>query len=121
MQESSSSYSPESCPSSFSILDDGKHLVAWFYRRLPHERLTLPAATVHDRERRRGRLGMFAIALALVSCNNDKIEVYRIPKEGLKVSMQSRSEGLVPPPGNPAQWTKPDDWKEQPLTEMRLG
>jgi hypothetical protein len=64
---------------------------------------------------------MFAIALALVSCNNDKIEVYRIPKEGIKVSMQSGSEGLVPPPGNPAQWTKPDGWKEQPLSEMRLG
>jgi hypothetical protein len=64
---------------------------------------------------------MFALALALVSCNNDKIEVYRIPKEGIKVSMQSGSEGLVPPPGNPAQWTKPDGWKAQPLSEMRLG
>jgi hypothetical protein len=64
---------------------------------------------------------MFAIALALVSCNNDKIEVYRIPKEGIKVSMQSGSGGLAPPPGNPAQWTKPDGWREQPLSEMRLG
>jgi hypothetical protein len=64
---------------------------------------------------------MLAIALALVSCHNDKIEVYRIPKEGIKVSMQSGSEGLVPPPANSAQWTKPDDWKEQPLSEMRLG
>src|ERR1700720_2452606 len=33
MQESSSSYSPKSCSSSFSVLEDGKHLVARFYRR----------------------------------------------------------------------------------------
>jgi hypothetical protein len=63
-----------------------------------------------------------AITFSLVSCNNDKIEVYNIPKEGITVAMQSGSEGLVPPPaGNPAQWTKPDGWDEQPLSEMRLG
>src|ERR1700731_1053301 len=120
MQESSSSYSPQSCSSPFSVLEDGKHLVAWFYRRLLHQCMTFPAASVHDRERL-GQLGMLAIALALVSCNNDKIEVYRIPKEAIKVSMQRGSEELVPPPGNPAQWTRPDGWKEQPLSEMRLG
>ena len=64
---------------------------------------------------------LFAVAMALVSCNNDKIEVYKIPKEGINVAMQSGSAGLVPPPGNPAQWTKPDGWNEQPLSEMRLG
>jgi hypothetical protein len=64
---------------------------------------------------------MLALALALVSCNNDKIEVYRIPKEGIKVAMESGPEGLAPARGNPAQWTKPDGWKEQPLSEMRLG
>jgi hypothetical protein len=63
----------------------------------------------------------FAMAMALVSCNNDKIEVYKIPKEGITVAMQSASGGLVPPPGNPAQWTKPEGWSEQPLSEMRLG
>ena len=62
------------------------------------------------------------IAFALVSCNNDRIEVYNIPKEGTTVAMQSGSEGLAPPPpGNPAQWTKPEGWNEQPLSEMRLG
>ena len=62
------------------------------------------------------------LALSLVSCNNDKIEVYKIPKEGINVAMQSGSAGLVPPPlGNPAQWTKPEGWSEQPLSEMRLG
>ena len=62
-----------------------------------------------------------AMALAMVSCNNDKIEVYKIPKDGINVAIQSESEGLAPPPGNPAQWTKPDGWSEQPLSEMRLG
>ena len=37
------------------------------------------------------------LAALLVSCNNDKIEVYRIPKEGINVAMQSGSAGLVPP------------------------
>src|ERR1700722_15454915 len=64
---------------------------------------------------------LFAVALALVSCGNDKVEVYKIPKEGIDVAMQSGSAGLVPPPGSPAQWTKPESWKEQPLSEMRLG
>jgi len=64
----------------------------------------------------------FAAALALVSCNNDKIEVYRIPKEGVTVAMQNGSAGLPPAPaGNPAKWVKPDGWSEQPLSEMRLG
>jgi hypothetical protein len=64
---------------------------------------------------------LLAMALSLVSCNNDKIEVYKIPKEGINVAMQSGSAGLAPPPGNPAQWSKPESWKEQPLSEMRLG
>jgi hypothetical protein len=64
----------------------------------------------------------FAAALALVSCNNNKIEVYRIPKEGVTVAMQSGSAGLQPPPpSTPAKWVKPEGWNEQPLSEMRLG
>lgn len=64
----------------------------------------------------------FVAALALVSCNNDKIEVYLIPKEGVTVAMQSGSAGLQPPPpSNPAKWVKPEGWNEQPLSEMRLG
>jgi hypothetical protein len=62
-----------------------------------------------------------AMTFSLVSCNNDKIEVYNIPKEGITVAMQSGSEGLAPSAGNPAQWTKPEGWNEQPLSEMRLG
>jgi hypothetical protein len=62
-----------------------------------------------------------ASALWLASCRNDKVEVYKIPKEEITVAMQNGSAGLVPPPGNPAQWTKPDGWSEQSLSEMRLG
>jgi hypothetical protein len=65
---------------------------------------------------------LLAAALALVSCNNDKIEVYRVPKEGVTVAMQSGSAGLAPAPAdNPPKWIKPEGWTEQPLSEMRLG
>ena len=64
----------------------------------------------------------FVIPSVLVSCDNDKVEVYKIPKEGINVAMQSGPAGLVrPPPGSPAQWAKPENWREQPLSEMRLG
>jgi hypothetical protein len=63
-----------------------------------------------------------AVGLSLGSCNNDKIEVYRIPKEEIKVAMQNGTGSLPPPPAdNPVQWTKPDGWNAQPLSEMRLG
>jgi hypothetical protein len=62
------------------------------------------------------------LALGLASCNNDKISVYRIPKENNQVSLQTGSGNLAPPPpANPASWTKPDGWTEKALSEMRLG
>ena len=64
---------------------------------------------------------MVFLLTALASCNNNRIEVYKIPKEGINVAMQSESAALAPSPGNPARWTKPDGWSEQPLSEMRLG
>lgn len=64
---------------------------------------------------------LLGLAMAVVSCNNDKVEVYLIPKEAINVAMQSGSAGLAPLPGAPAQWTRPDGWTEQPLSEMRLG
>jgi hypothetical protein len=88
-----------------------------------------PPAAMHSDHQGRGgrkqfwdRRGILVIAaLALASCNDSKIEVYTIPKEGTSVAMQSGSDLLEPPPGNPAHWTKPDGWNEQPLSEMRLG
>jgi hypothetical protein len=68
-----------------------------------------------------GPLLGLAMAMAMVSCNNDKVEVYLIPKEAVNVAMQSGSAGLAPLPGTPAQWTRPNGWSEQPLSEMRLG
>jgi hypothetical protein len=67
-------------------------------------------------------LGSIA-SFALCSCNNDKIEVYRIPKEGINVAIQSGtgSQALAPPSDNPAKWTQPDGWSPQPLSEMRLA
>jgi hypothetical protein len=60
--------------------------------------------------------------LVLTSCNQSKIEVYRIPKENLQVAMESSSSAIVPPPpSSPVTWTKPEGWEEQPLSEMRQG
>jgi hypothetical protein len=62
------------------------------------------------------------IALALSACDNENISVYRIPKENNQVSLQTGSGNLAPPPpSNPASWTKPDDWTDKALSEMRLG
>jgi len=60
------------------------------------------------------------IPIFLASCNNDKIAVYRIPKENVTVAMES-GELAAPGPEHSAQWVKPDGWSEQPVSEMRLG
>jgi hypothetical protein len=62
-------------------------------------------------------------SIVLCSCDNGKIEVYKIPKEGINVAMQNGSESLTPlsPAANPAKWTAPDGWRPQPLSEMRVG
>jgi hypothetical protein len=87
-----------------------------------------PAGWRPSTSKKRNRVGwvrlvgpLLGLAMAMVSCNNDKVEVYLIPKEAINVAMQSGSAGLPPPPGAPAQWTRPDGWSEQPLSEMRLG
>jgi hypothetical protein len=113
-----------SSSSSSSISSGRRRQRAWFYRPALYQCDALPAATLkyRGRGRLRPRLGCALLALALVSCNNDKIEVYRIPKEGVTVAMQDGSAGLPPAPaGNPAKWVKPEGWIEQPLSEMRLG
>jgi hypothetical protein len=62
-------------------------------------------------------------SLALCSCYNDKIEVYRIPKEGTKVAMESGTGSLASAPSGetPAKWAQPDGWSPQPLAEMRVA
>jgi hypothetical protein len=65
---------------------------------------------------------LILFGLALNACNNEKISVYRIPKENNQVSLRTGSGNLAPsPPSNPASWSKPDGWTEKPLSEMRLG
>ena len=115
--------SSSSNSSSFSS-SGRRHVAARFYRRAFYQCKARLAATLKVRRRRgRERFGCaLVVALALVSCNNDKIEVYRIPKEGVSVAMQNGSAGLPPAPvGNPVKWVKPEGWSEEPLSEMRLG
>jgi hypothetical protein len=109
---------------SSSSIFEGWRCPAGRFCRLHFCHSTAPSPTIKGRERPRWQHYQpvwLAMALALVSCNNDKIEVYKIPKEGIDVAMQRGSAGLAPPPGSPAQWKKPDGWSEQPLSEMRLG
>jgi hypothetical protein len=69
-----------------------------------------------------GRSLLVWLLLFLISCNNDRIEVYRIPKESQNVAMERGSGSLVPPAAqHTAKWLKPDEWSEQSATEMRLG
>jgi hypothetical protein len=86
-----------------------------------------------DRLRRSGALhpeGAATVALGVVlallaallfsGCNQAKIAVYRIPKE--TVALESSNRSLAPaPPTTLPKWTVPADWKEQPLSEMRLA
>ena len=66
------------------------------------------------------RATLVCVPLLLTSCNNDRIEVYRIPKESQNVAMERGS--LVPGlPERPARWVKPVDWSEQPVSEMRVA
>jgi hypothetical protein len=64
-----------------------------------------------------------AAVLALCSCNNDKVVVYTIPKEGVNVAMLGGTGtlGAPPRPAEPVHWTKPDSWNSRPLSEMRMG
>jgi hypothetical protein len=64
-------------------------------------------------------LALFA-ALLLSGCNQAKIAVYRVPKE--IVALEAGNGSLAPaPPATLPKWTVPADWKEKPLSEMRLA
>ena len=102
-----------------------RRLAQRFYRSASPKALLMEGFAAPESVGKRPGLWMLltvGMVTLLASCKNDKIEVYRIPKEGISVAMQSGSAGLVPPaPSTPAQWTKPEGWSEQPLSEMRLG
>src|SRR5437870_12743266 len=62
----------------------------------------------------------FSAAFFWSSCNQSKITVYRIPKES--VALETGSGSLAPaPPAALPKWNVPSEWKEQPLSEMRLA
>jgi hypothetical protein len=71
-----------------------------------------------------GRLARAALILTLVlaaSCQRRTIQVYEIPKPP-----NGQTELMAAGPGAPAgaaavKWTKPANWQEQPLSEMRQG
>lgn len=46
--------------------------------------------------------------------------MYRIPKESVAIEASTGSLAPAPPSALP-KWTVPSEWKEQPLTEMRLA
>jgi hypothetical protein len=63
---------------------------------------------------------LLSAAFFCSSCDQSKITVYRIPKES--VAMETSTGSLAPaPPSILPKWTVPSDWKEQPLSEMRLA
>ena len=73
-----------------------------------------------DKSPRSRLLLCLSAALFCSSCNQSNIAVYRIPKES--VAIETGSGSLAPaPPSMLPKWTVPPDWKEQPLSEMRLA
>ena len=73
-----------------------------------------------DRSRRWRWPFCFLLALSFTACDQSNIAVYRIPKES--VNMEATNGSLAPaPPSALPKWIVPSDWKEQPLTEMRLA
>jgi hypothetical protein len=71
--------------------------------------------------RRSRSISLVFLSLFFAACNNEKISVYRIPKENNQVSLQTSGNLAPPPPSNPASWSKPSGWTEKALSEMRLG
>jgi hypothetical protein len=75
---------------------------------------------VFDKSPRSRLLICLSAALFCSSCNQSNITVYRIPKE--LVAIETGAGSLAPaPPSILPKWTVPSDWKEQPLSEMRLA
>ena len=80
----------------------------------------MTAKTIRVAQLRPGHAILLCVFILLTSCDNEKIEVYRIPKENLNVAME-RGNLDPPTPDHSTQWVKPDGWSEQPASEMRLG
>jgi hypothetical protein len=77
---------------------------------------------------RRARARLLPVSLALItlipatSCQRRTIQVYDIPKPASEQT-ELTTGGLVPPApaAGAVSWTKPPNWQEQPLSEMRQG
>ena len=70
---------------------------------------------------RRSKSVLFlCLGLLFSSCDQAKIAVYRIPKESVAIETSTGSLAPAPPSALP-KWNVPSDWKEQPLSEMRVA
>ena len=83
--------------------------------------VTIWELTQHARARLL-RAALVALTLIpLASCERRTIQVYDVPKP-VSSAADLMAAGLVPPaPAAAVKWTKPADWQEQPLSEMRQG
>jgi hypothetical protein len=71
----------------------------------------------------RARLLRAALVLTLIpaGCQRRTIQVYEVPKSPSD-QIELTAAGLVAPaPAAAVKWTKPANWQEQPLSEMRQG
>jgi hypothetical protein len=64
---------------------------------------------------------LLPIVLMFSSCDQEKIAVYRIPKESVALETTAGGSLAPAPPSELPKWTVPADWKEKPLSEMRLA
>jgi hypothetical protein len=63
-----------------------------------------------------------AATVAFVSCKNDTVEVYRIPKDNVQVALQTPSGGFGPNASPQApEWKTPEGWREQPRSDLRAA
>jgi len=69
------------------------------------------------------RAGLVLSLLPAAGCERRTIQVYEVPKPA-GGQTELMASGLVPPAPAAAgavKWTKPANWQEQPLSEMRQG
>jgi hypothetical protein len=74
--------------------------------------------------RARARLLRAALVLSLIpaaGCQRRTIQVYEVPKPASGQTELVAADLAAPAPAAAVKWTKPANWQEQPLSEMRQG
>jgi len=57
----------------------------------------------------------------IAGCKDRSITTYRIPKEALPAPGQAAAPEPAPDSNGGLHWTAPSDWKQQPVSGMRIG